>query len=64
MNELIYYKENIYMYIINIVYNNINIYLIKILISNKKNIVLYNPILGKIYKLELNEIMLNNLYNI
>ena len=59
-----YNDDTIFDIIYNEEYSNINIYLIKILISNKKNIVLYNPLLGKIYKLELNEIMLNNLYNI
>jgi len=59
-----YNDDTIFDIIYNDEYNNIDIYLIKLLISKKKNIVLYNPLLGKIYKLELNEIMLNNLYNI
>ena len=45
-------------------YDNISYYLVKLLISNKKNIILYNPILGNIYKLELTEIMWFKLYNI
>ena len=59
-----YNNDTIFDIISNNEYNNIEIYLIKLLISNKKNMVLYNPLLGKIYKLELNEIILNKLHNL
>lgn len=37
---------------------DINIYIIKAIIANKKNINLYNPFTGKIFKFELNEIII------
>jgi hypothetical protein len=60
----LYNNDTIFDIIFNDEYKNIEIYLIKLLISNKKNIILYNPLLGKIYKLELNEIILDKLYNL
>lgn len=41
---------------------DINIYIIKAIIANKKNINLYNPFTGKIFKFELNEIIIEE-YN-
>ena len=43
---------------------NINILLIKTIIANKKIINLYNPFTGKLYKLELNEIMIDEIKTI
>jgi hypothetical protein len=56
-----YDNDTIYDIIYNDEYNNVPVYLIKILISNKNNIVLYNPLINKTYKLEINEIILSKL---
>jgi hypothetical protein len=56
-----YNNDTIFDIIYNDEYNNVPIYLIKLLISNKKNMILYNPSISKIYKLELNEIILEKL---
>ena len=43
---------------------NINLYIIKAIIANKKNINLYNPFTGKLFKFELNEIIIEEFISI
>lgn len=56
-----YDNDNIIDIINNNIDININFYLLKAIIANKKCIILYNPYNNKLYKYELNEIIINNI---